>query len=529
VSKEKIPNDSDIASVLEFAQYLYQPVFGNNVYTPEMLYQNLLNLNVLPKSTNYEDMLKVLKDAKANASDIQGYSQFLENANIMYKRTLEYYVNLLSFDMYWTVEGSENWTEKDWKDKDFKSDLARAYKFFDNFKYKHEFRQVLLEMMRKEVVHTWFRQLNTNSNAPKYTLQKMPQQYYKMTGYWEGGILSDFDMQYFLQPSVDIDNFDPIFKKLFYDTFMGDNYENYNPANQLASRDGVFATYIQLSPDWGDWTFKMDMSNFEKTPFLTPYIKDALYVGDVEKLQRDKDMLSAIVVLQGEIGMLDKSKSGQTKDQTAFSPQMLGNFMNIVKLALSNNNIKPVAVPLEEVEWRQFEDKNTSMYSNALKSVGGLGASANRIIYADDKASQAELEAQITADYELIKNKVYPQFEKFMDFFLNKKMRKYKFHIHFDGCSQPFMREQKMQRMLDLTNIGMTLAPSYIASCIGIEPNEFDRLLSEGHNGGLIDKLTPLASMYTTSGNATNGKSSVGRPLKRGTRSTDSREYDDSN
>jgi hypothetical protein len=120
VSKEKIPNDSDIASVLEFAQYLYQPVFGNNVYTPEMLYQNLLNLNVLPKSTNYEDMLKVLKDAKANASDIQGYSQFLENANIMYKRTLEYYVNLLSFDMYWTVEGSENWTEKDWKDKDFK-------------------------------------------------------------------------------------------------------------------------------------------------------------------------------------------------------------------------------------------------------------------------------------------------------------------------------------------------------------------------------------------------------------------------
>lgn len=525
-NKESL-TEKEVYSVLEFASYLYNPLGeGYNVYTPEILYNNLLNLNVLPQKTNYEQILSALENAKENAKNIQGYSQFLENISMTYKRTLEYYTNLLSFDMYFTVREAKNMKQSEWKSSDFKSDLNRLYRFMDNFEYKKEFKEIVLNMLRRETVHTWFRRKNTDSQNAKYTLQKMPQDRYIMTGYWEHGILSDFDMQYFLQPGVDIDAYDPKFKELFNQAFLDiDAQQNYIPTNPLNKRDGSFATWVQLSPDDGDWTFKFDTSTFENTPFLTPFLKDCLYAQDVQKLQMDKNMLSAMALLVGEIDTLDKQKSGETQDATAFTPKVLGQFMNLARQALNNNKIKIAALPLVEAEWRQYKDDNSTMYDDAAKSVGGLGASASRIIYSSDKVSQAELEAQILADYEIVR-KVYSQFSEFFTFWANKKMRKYHFDIVFDGCTQNFERQDRIDHMLEYADRGIVLNESYMASCIGIQPNYFSRMLVEGNKGGLVDLLTPLKSIYTSSGDNISNKK--GRPRQRKVKG-ESREYDNSN
>lgn len=512
----------ELEATLEFAQYLYQPMAGQNMYTPQMLYQNLLNLNVLPEKTDYEKMVKALENARENAQDIQGYSQFLENMNMIYKRTLEYYTNLLSFDMYWDVVEANKMEAKDWDSNEYKQDLERLYKFIDNFDYKQEFRNILLNMLRREVVYTWFRQNEPRKGVPKYTLQTMPQSRFMMTGYWECGILADFDMQYFLQPSVDINAYDPKFKEIFVELWGGNGKSalQYNPTNPLNRRDGSFATWVQTSPDDGQWTFKFNNSTFEMTPFLTPFIKDSLYANDIQKLQRDKDVLSAFAILAGEIGMIDKSQSGNTQNQTAFTAKVMGNFMSIARTALANTKIKPVALPLEEVEWRQFEDKNPNMYSNSLKAVSGLGASANRVIYSDDKASQHEIESQIIADYCIVK-RVYSQFEKFMNFWINKKMRHYHFKIHFDGCSQPFERKKRIDNVKIFMDVGLVPNESYIASLIGIDPQTYSRMLSESKNGGLKDKTILLESIHTASGKQ-------GRPEQQDVTGS-SREYDNSN
>lgn len=72
------------------------------------------------------------------------------------------------------------------------------------------------------------------------------------------GLLWDFDMNYFLQPGVDIDGFDPAFKK-YYNNVFGDNQNpwHYIPTNPLDSREGIFATWTQTSPDDGAWCFKL--------------------------------------------------------------------------------------------------------------------------------------------------------------------------------------------------------------------------------------------------------------------------------
>lgn len=521
-------NEEQVYSVLEFANYLYNPLgAGYNVYTPEILYSNLLNLNVLPQKTDYSRIMKALEDARENAKEIQGYSQFLENISMTYKRTLEYYANLLSFDMYFSVREAHTMKKADWKSQDFKADLNRLYRFMDNFEYKKEFKEVVLNMLRRETVHTWFRRKNTDSQNAKYTLQKMPQDRYEMTGYWEHGILSDFDMQYFLQPGVDIDAYDPKFKELFNRAFMDvDAQQKYIPTNPLSRRDGSFATWVQLSPDDGDWTFKFDSSTFENTPFLTPFLKDCLYAEDIQKLQMDKNMLSAMALLVGEIDTLDKQKSGQTQDATTFTPKVLGQFMSLAKQALNDNKVKIAALPLKDAEWRQYKDENKDMYDDAVKSVGALGVSAGRALFANDKASQTELEAQILVDYEVVR-KVYSQFSEFFTFWANKKMRKYHFDITFDGCTQGFERQDRIDQMLEFADRGIVLNESYMASCLGIQPNRFSRMLVEANKGGLTDLLTPLTSIHTASGeNGVGGKR--GRPRSRRV-STEARNYDTSN
>lgn len=72
-----------------------------------------------------------------------------------------------------------------------------------------------------------------------------------MTGYWEKGILFDFDMNYFNNAGVDIDGFAPVFKQYYNRAFTGTN--NYKPSAQLKRRKGSYGQWVQTSPSDGAW------------------------------------------------------------------------------------------------------------------------------------------------------------------------------------------------------------------------------------------------------------------------------------
>ena len=104
-------------------------------------------------------------------------------------------------------------------------------------------------------------------------------------------------------------------------------------------------------------------------------------------------------------------------------------------------------MPTENNKFYQFQDYNESMYTNHNLNTSALGASATRVIYTTDKCSEAELIAQITTDAGEIK-KLYYQFTNFLNFFINKKTKKYKFYFHFDGLEYWFDKEHRRDKML---------------------------------------------------------------------------------
>lgn len=331
-------------------------------------------------------------------------------------------------------------------------------------------------------------------------------------------------MNYFLQPGVDIDGFDPAFKKYYNNTFGADKgFNNYIPTNQFPNRDGTFAMWTQTSPADGAWAFKFDTSNFNTTPYLAPFLKDSIRNNEIAMLQYNKDIASAYGILAGEIRLFDNAKSGTIANQFAIDPATLGAFMGKVKQGLQNvgsssSNAKSVAMPLENIKWFQFEDKNPNMYEQQLSNSAGVGSGISRVIYSSDRMSNAEIEASILDQYSTV-NQVYSQFKNFMDFFGNQLTKKYKFEFVFVGSSYLFERKERFDMLLKAADRGVVLGPGAWASAMGYHPVVFEKLLEEAKYGDFSEKWQLMLNTNTTA-----QSNEGGRPQKDDSELTESGE-----
>ena len=230
--------------------------------------------------------------------------------------------------------------------------------------------------------------------------------------------------------------------------------------------------------------------------------------------------------MAGEIQLLDKQKSGQSTDAMAYNMKTLMKMLSLVKRGL-NSEINAVAMPAGSPKFYQFADSNTDMVKNQVENAVSQAASASRIIYSSDKMSETEAKNAIITDYNMMA-KFYPQFEHFLNFFVNKKTRKYKFAFRFSGCTYPFAREELLTKYTSLMDKGVVLAPRTYAKVLDMTPMDFDRLLEEGKYSEWSDKLTSMMmSIYTMSGKdgATGGTGSTnggGRPKTSSSQKADS-------
>jgi hypothetical protein len=315
-------------------------------------------------------------------------------------------------------------------------------------------------------------------------------------------------MNYFLQPGVDINGYDPVFKEFMATMYGGGGvHKNYNPSNSFNKRNGMFAYWTQTSPIYmhnnlpsGAWVFKLDDSSFNDVPFLSSLMRDAILNIPVKKLQYDKDALGAYAYLIGEIKMLKSNEA----NATAFDPVRLGTLLQIVKQAIGKH-IVVGAMPAEENKWYQYKDENTSMAETQVKTTLASGAGASRILYSSDKMSQEEIRNAILADYNVMR-KVYAQFNNFLDFYVNQLTKHYKFKFAFDGSVYGFEREWRKDGIMKLAQTGIVLNDTAFASAFGYDPVMFSHMLFEtSAEDSWLKNRSSLQSIFTTPGVANGG------------------------
>lgn len=489
--EEKISR-SDIQDVIDFSAGL---MAVDNFYSPFLSNQLLTNLNNNPRLPRAESVKKALNDYKNSGEDLQGFVEFASSFDMIFKRTLYSYANALSFDLQITCKNA--YTESDYQSDEYKKDRQTVDNFLTNFDYKKEFYNVLLNVLKRDTYFTWFRKTKTgNRGKMKFALQIMPQDYCMLTGYFEKGLLWSMNQLYWTLPGVDLDSYDPSLKRT-YQRALENAELNYKPSAPLNERNGSYALWADVSPLDGAWCFKWATDNFANNPFLSPYVANILRSDEIGELQYNKDLIAASGILAGEIQLYDQARSGQKANQFSIDPKTLGAFMQKVKSGL-NGVAKVAAVPLANIKYFQFEDKNPNSYTNELTTTAGIGTGISRVIYSSDKMSNAELEAALNEAYQTMKP-MYAQFNNFLDFYVNQMTSKYKFKFEFVGSNYQFERDARFDKMMKMADKGLVLNSSAWASAVGMNPVTFDRMLAESKYTGWIDKYSQMLLNANTS------------------------------
>jgi hypothetical protein len=110
----------------------------------------------------------------------------------------------------------------------------------------------------------------------------------------------------------------------------------------------------------------------------------------------------------------------------------------------------------------------------------------------------------------MISTGIYPWFNNFMEYQINKRTKKYKFGIEFEGTNFYLDRQRRLDKQKEMLGFGVT-NPLKLSAALGQNPFIMQAQMEEARANGWVDLLTPIIPGAQMSG--TNG-SNTGRPTK---------------
>ena len=521
-------SEQAVWNVLDFMAGIYGDLKGYNnpiPYDARMENNNLIALNNNPKIPTAETLRQAIVNYKDNAELLQDFSEFMKAWDTLYAKIIDVKLSMLNFDINWYVD---RYMIKDTSELDspiFQEDYRRVCKFMSKFKAKQEFRKVAENTLIADTYFCWLRdsygQFNDDEleldysvkRSQNFALQMMPQEYCKITGssVYPNTFLWDFNVDYFENAWVNVNNYDPSLKQA-YDSILG-NKQIRSFVNNSVDLNRVSKSYdgfVRTKVNNGAYCFKYDCSNFNAVPPYAKLMREAFGNDEIARLQKSKDVLSTNALILGEMKTKKDDTIGNEKNSFIIDPKQVGTLLKIARNMLNNANIKQIALPLEESRMYQFNDMNPKMVDNRLNSVANQSISSGSMVYTNEKMGQFELQNALALDYHSIADRLYPQFENFLEFFVNKKTKKYKFKFSVKGSTLPFLRQPEIDNQIKISNMGMQADTTKYSALMGYDSNELESMMMMAKYGGMQDNLVLLMNSNTSSdGDAGNPTKSI--------------------
>ena len=473
----------EIYDVIEFAKQSLSGGYFPGIVTPDLINSQLKNKNYNPQSTNEDKINAALADPKNNEQQLREMVEYLELASSPFKRVLAYMNSHLAFDYTYTSNAEEI---EEYTSKQYKKDELAFCNFMDRFDYKQQFGNVVKQLLRNETMIACPR-----FDGEKIVLQELPLNYTKITALWDLGFLVSLRMDYFLQPGVMLNMYPAWFTQEFNKIYGTDNngkYVAYNPAIALDNRgNSTFATWVDVPPEYA-WVFKFDTSIATMVPYYASLMPEFINAPFIRALQKNQYMAAASKMILGSVPMIKDAKT-KVADSIMISATSLGQFLALLKSAIGEA-VKVAAAPLEGMTPVSFQSDNT-MYSSYLKNgVDSSGINAPLVFSSSLKANAIESQLSFQSD-SLIMEKLYSQFDNFVNYFSAKETKKYKFTVEFEGNNYFLDRKSRFDYAIGMANLGMVL-PQKIAASRGIAPHRFIKQLQQSKAIKFTDLLTPI-------------------------------------
>jgi hypothetical protein len=505
---EILLSEEEVNFAINYANSLSGAGFYGNAISPLLLNEKLKQLNLNPLQATEDTLTKALQNPKDNEKALQSFSQDFENQSQIYKKLIEYLGTFLSFDLTYDCINAKY---SDYTSPKYQKDLDVVKDFTYRLDYRSAFTSVVQEMLRSEA---YFCVPRFEKDA--IVLQELPSSpdYTLINGRWSYGTLFAFNLYWFMQPGVDINLYPDFFKQKYLDLFGSGKQNGYNSHLPPELRgDSSYIFWQDVPVDVG-WVFKFNPNLAARIPYMSGLFLDLIQQPFMRALQKNINLAAATKVILGEIPMLNKTTQASVKDSFAISAKNLAEFLAVVKSAIGDA-VKTASAPLQNIQGINFTRED--IYNPYLKtSLATSGVNTNLVFTSDVRPNIFESQSSLNVDENVMTN-LYSQFEKFMNYQINKNTKNFKFNIKFQGTKFFNNRQLRFEKQTTLMDKGVIL-PQQLAASLGLNIFEFQHELDEARANKFVDNLTPIISAFQQS-----GKDS-GRPQKSDSKLSDSGE-----
>jgi hypothetical protein len=507
INREELSSEEEVKEALRFAQRISQAYTQNlgiypSAFNPVLLNQRMqeMTLRGTTGTITSDGIQKALENPTNSENELLSISESFEITSTPYRRLISYMSNMLAWDLtYYCKNITEN---SEYTSKKYKKDLDVIKNFLYCFDVKKEFSAILRELYRTD---TFFGVLRDEGD--RYTIQQLPSHYSKITGRFDYGLLYSFDYSFFLRQGMDMDLFPPIFKETYGKIFTRNNTSGYDPSINIDLRgDSTWVYWVDCSPADGFWGFKLNPTITNRTPYFCGLFPDLANQNLIRNLQKNSYMTEAVKILTGKVEMLKDTKAS-VKDAYAMSPEVLGKYLQLIRSAI-NESVNVVAAPLDSMGAVQFDGNNEIQSSWTRNTIGTAGVNSNLLYSGGDQRMNIQ-ETLYSVDIDsFVSEEVYPWFNYFLEYEINKRTSYYKFGFNFEGTKFHTDIQRRREAQSSLMGVGIVL-PQKIAAAHQMNPFSFQAQLDEARANGWTDNLTPIVPAAQQAAGA-----QAGRPSK---------------
>lgn len=472
--KSKEYENNTYKEVLEFANSMGKR--NNQDY--QLLNQILKEKDSIYRKFSKDDVSRWLDNPSNNENNLRDVHLFLLNQSMFYKRLINYFSTILTFD-YILVPLGNNKTK--FKSKLFKEDYYSALNFLEALNIKDRFTTIIKTLVGEGIGYYFLRETEND-----LVLQQMPSRYCKIVGKNNIGYEYAMDMSYFNNKESQLKNYPLEIKRA---------YERYKKSKNGSAKLQKFNNAV--AP-----VFKFDEDTVVAIPPFIALYYDIFDLFDFKDIIKNRMLLDNWKVLFQRIPM--NTNKDAKKNSFMLDLKNATQFHNAVKKNLPKG-MSVVTSPMEitsvNTERTQGKEGMLNYAENSFYNSAGV----SNLLFNSEKTGSIGLKYSIQVD-EMFVLGLYRQPERWINYKLKSKTKENKFKIIFPDLTR-FNQEEKLDTYLKTAQFGFP--KSLVACAMGLTPNEFKWLTDFENAMGLIEELKPLSSSHTAT-----DKKGVGKEKK---------------
>jgi len=439
----------------------YSPYMGQNI---------MQSVNMNPKIPTQANLTTWLTNPSKHQKNLRDASTWLEGAIMQYRRTVDHFAKILTFNQEVTSSTSpQNAKEK----KTFKNSYNRCMDYSRKFNLKYQKDIILKKIMRDGGMYSYFVEDDNFIN-----MIEVPSDYAYITGRWQWGWTYAVDLTWFDRLVGAEETMPEMYE--YYKIFVAMRTSGLQDA-QLAK----FQYYAVPVED--GYYFAFDVLVAQNIPPFGGIFKDALEIDTYKRLLKQKSALDTWKVIAQEIPL-----DGNGKPQIPV--KLAQRFIELTQGVIPKGTTTfSTPMKVKELNFSNSQNQNSITGMGEQLFWRSIGVNGSLMDLGDKSA--ASLRLSLINDGAFVEH-IYRQFENYINLHFLIISRKFIFNLKLFG--NRYTDAEDMKKYADLvTTANMPVGKLF--GYAGYEPHEVIPTLQMENLFEIKDLMTPLISQFQQS------------------------------